>query len=112
MKSLIPIIICIYSVYNVLHSQPTSRFPINATSAWRVDPIPSNGIITIENMNVSMPVASFEIYSILGSMIESIKATDSKSSTYKLDIINLKKVVYFLTINSSHNITTKQIIVN
>jgi len=78
---------------------------------FKIYPVPSNQSITIENLNINAPITSIEIFSILGSRIETNKLDNAKSSIYKIDVSALIKGIYLISININNSCITKRVIV-
>jgi len=78
---------------------------------YKVYPVPSNNYITIENLNVNTHIHSIELFNIVGSKVATFMVEDQCKFMNKIDVSNLKKGVYLVTINSDNCSITNKIII-
>jgi hypothetical protein len=70
-------------------------------------PNPGNGMITI---SLNTPINSIEIYNLAGELVTSIHPSRHQTS-YKIDLTNNAKGIYFAKINTGNTVYTRKIII-
>jgi len=87
----------------------TEEFETISPLKIKIYPNPSNGIINIEN---NEHIKDISIFSMTGQLVNSIKYEQNNSKLINMDISQLDKGIYFLSIQTETSIFTKKIIKN
>jgi hypothetical protein len=77
--------------------------------AFTVTPNPTTGLITINTKNIDLTDSKLEIYNIAGGIVKQI---NPQSGSMIIDLSDLTKGVYFVSLITKNSTTTKRIILN
>lgn len=93
-----------------IEGTPLSLEDYNFSNSISISPNPSNGFFNIKSKNND--VFTIQIYNISGQKLLRIKNVELNIDGYTLNLNNLSKGIYFVSIKSKDKISVKKLIVN